>query len=413
MKRTLRCLLSTLAIPAGVMLSVPARADVVSDWNDYARDVKDAAEKQGSLGPVEDSAQTMVALSMFEALNAIEPGYTSYLPARSAPPTASKVAAASVAAHDVLAETFPAQKAQIDDALGIALAGVADQASKVAGLEAGRSAAVQVVATVRAQHPETSPLAVPYRPTTEPGRWVPTTLPTIDPWFLGKKPWFMKSPDQFRPPPPSIKGEAWVRDFNETRTLGAKDSAARTGEQTLIAKFWTYYTFRPALRKIADLPGRTLVQNARLYALAAMVTDEIRYAVADAKMHYQFWRPVTAIRSGDANGNGGSAADAAWEPLLNTPMHPEYPCGHCIWSAAIATVLEAEVGPSLPGGIPFDNPRLPGQVRTVATFEDYVREVSDARIWAGAHFRTSTVVGREMGRKVARLALESSFKPLH
>ena len=154
--------------------------------------------------------------------------------------------------------------------------------------------------------------------------------------------------DQFRPgPPPSLTSEAWARDYNEIKAIGSKNSTQRTPEQTAIAKFWEATApavYWPVARSVASVPGREVTDNARLLAVAAMAMDDGLIAVFDAKYTYNLWRPVTAIRNGDLDGNDATTRDPGWTPFIDTPMHPEYPCAHCIVSGSLGAVLEAEIG---------------------------------------------------------------------
>jgi hypothetical protein len=154
----------------------------------------------------------------------------------------------------------------------------------------------------------------------------------------------MTSADQFRPgPPPSLTSDLWARDCNEIKALGAKNSTHRSAEQTDIARFWADIVslpYFPVVRSVATAPGREPTQNARVLAVAAQAIDDALIAVFDAKYHYNFWRPITAIRNGDTDGNDATERDASWLPFIDTPMHPEYPCAHCILSAAVGAVLQ-------------------------------------------------------------------------
>jgi hypothetical protein len=241
-----------------------------------------------------------------------------------------------------------------------------------------------------------------------------TTLPVSTHW--GKvTPWVLERSSQFRPgPPPALTSTEWARDCSEVMDLGGKKSAVRTAEQTDIARFWTIVgpaSWDPVLRAVAAAPGRTLLQNARLFALAEMAAADAYIAVFDAKYTYNFWRPITAIRNGDTHGNGATMRVPDWEPLVDTPLHPEYPCAHCITSAAVAAVLEAELGPTFPE-ITMTSPTAPGVVRRWTTAKAFTDEVSAARIYGGIHYRTSAVVGQVMGRQIGEYAVGQYLKPV-
>ena len=158
---------------------------------------------------------------------------------------------------------------------------------------------------------------------------------------------------------------------------------------------------------MATVPGREATDNARLFAVAAMAMDDALIAVFDAKYTYNLWRPVTAIRNGDVDGNDATARDPGWTPFIPTPMHPEYPCAHCIVSGAIGAVLEAEIGSGPAPKLSSASPTAGGAVRTWASVGDFTREVALARIYDGVHYRFSTEVGSAMGRKIGELAAKS------
>ena len=158
------------------------------------------------------------------------------------------------------------------------------------------------------------------------------------------------------------------------------------------------------VRSVATAPGREITQNARLLAMATQAMDDALIAVADAKYHYNFWRPITAIRNGDSDGNDATERDASWVPLIDTPMHPEYPCAHCILSATVATVLYAEVGPGSMPTLRTTSPTAPGMERSWTTIEEFMQEVANARIYDDVHYRNSTEVGTSMGKQVGAWA---------
>ena len=144
----------------------------------------------------------------------------------------------------------------------------------------------------------------------------------------------MVSPSQFRPaPPPALNSDAWARDYNEVKTLGGKTSAKRSAEQSDIARFWEYSLpaiYFGVVHSVAQTPGRDPAQNARMFAAVAQAMDDALISVFDAKYHYNFWRPVTAIRNGDIDGNDATQREAAWTAFSDAPMHPEYPSAHAI-----------------------------------------------------------------------------------
>jgi hypothetical protein len=218
----------------------------------------------------------------------------------------------------------------------------------------------------------------------------------------------MASAAQFRPaPPPALTSEAWVRDYNEVKAFGGKDSTKRSAEQTEIARFWEYSLpaiYHGVVRSVAMAPGREVTQNARLFAAVAQAMDDGLIAVFEAKYYYNFWRPATAIRNGDIDGNDATARDASWSPLLDAPMHPEYPSGHSILAGAVGAVLKADSTGAVVT-LATSSPTAKGATRRWTSVDEFVREVSDARVYAGIHYRSATEAGEAMGRRIGELAV--------
>jgi hypothetical protein len=223
----------------------------------------------------------------------------------------------------------------------------------------------------------------------------------------------MTSGSQFRPgPPPALTSETWTRDINEIRELGGRDSKTRTAEQTTIARFWFAVgplTYNPIVRQVAVAKHMDLLDSARLFALVSMAGFDAQVAVFDAKYTYNLWRPMTAIRNADQTGNSATPRDAAWLPLGDTPMHPEYPCAHCIVSSAVVSTIQGAVGDDV-GELSMTSATAPGVTRKWTRLRDYTDEISSARIYAGFHYRNSTVVGQEMGRKIGELATSTCLR---
>jgi hypothetical protein len=285
-----------------------------------------------------------------------------------------------------------------------------DGQAKTSGIAVGEQAAAAVLA-MRSEDNVVSLEA--YRPQTTPGVYVPTVVPLLPQWPQ-RKPWVMTSADQFRPgPPPGLNSELWSRDYNEIKSFGGKNSVRRTAEQTEIARFWEAtgpVLYCPVTRSVTDAPGRELTQNARLLALVGQAMDDAIIAVFDAKYYYNFWRPITAIRNGDKDGNDATERDPLWLPFIDTPMHPEYPCAHCISAATIAAVLRAEIGTGTMPQFSTSSVTASGAVRRWTKLDDFVREVSEARIFDGVHFRNSTEVANDMGKKIGELAASKALR---
>jgi hypothetical protein len=408
----IRTMLKTAVAAAALFAATPASADTVCDWMDLASRLGNAA--QAAPGPrmaEGERATTRVALAMFEALNAIEPRYRSHLGFPAGERTASQHAAAATAAFKVLLHHYPAQRATLEESHALAMSTVRDEAAREAGRRIGEAAAA---AALGAGGFDPAVAQVPYRPRTVPGEWVATALPQLEPYWAAYRPWIVPDLAALRPPPPpALTSERYARDYEEVRRLGGRASAERTPHQTLVARYRQAFDTMPALRQVADAPGRTLVQNARMFALYQMAFDDAAQAMVLAKQHYDYWRPITAIRNGDRDGNDATQPDPAWVPLLPTPNFAEYPCGHCTAAAAIAEVMKAETGDAPPGGVRVMSQAIPmSAVQTFPSWSAWAQEVSDSRIYGGVHYRFSNEAGEEIGRRAVRIALERALQPL-
>jgi hypothetical protein len=385
-------------LTAVILATAPhAHADVVTDAN--ARAAVIASTLPGTPPAVRTMA--IVQVSVFEAVNAITARYSAPRVKITAAPGASVDAAVAAAARTALLKLVPAQQGAIEADYQAALRPVADGPAKTAGIAVGEQAAAAVVASCA----DDGAVALnTYRPHTTPGVYVPTMFPAVPHWGK-RRPWVMTSGDQFRPaPPPSLTSDVWKRDFDEIKALGGRSSTRRTAEQTAIAQFWEAtlpVVYWPVARSVTSAPGRDVTDNARLLAVAGMAMDDALIAVFDAKYTYNFWRPVTAIRNAE-----GDARDPGWTPFIDTPMHPEYPCAHCIVSASLGAVLQAEIGSGPSPTLSSASSTAAGAVRTWNTVDDFVKEVAVARIYDGVHYRNSTEVGTAMGKKVGELAVQ-------
>jgi hypothetical protein len=396
---------------SAAILSLPSvcAADVVLDWNEVVL-ARVVAARQGP----PDGARTMamVHLAMFEAINAVEHRYTPYAFKGRAPAGASAEAAAAAAASLVLVKLFPDQAQAVEAAYAASVAKIPDGPAKTSGIALGQEVGAACL-SMREKDGTGGPGI--YRPRTAAGVYVVTVLPAATEWPK-VKPWFTGDGAQFRPgPPPALASPEWARDYNEVKSVGARQSAARSAEQTEAARFWTVVgppSWNQVVRSLALSKPLALVDNARLFALVNMAASDSFVAVFDAKYAYNFWRPITAIRNADIDGNDATSLDPEWLPLVDTPLHPEYPCAHCISAGAIGEVLEAQFGKSEVPPITMTSPTAPGVTHRWTRISDYVQEVDNARIWGGIHYRNSTQVGEAMGRKIGALAVQNFLKPL-
>jgi hypothetical protein len=296
-------------------------------------------------------------------------------------------------------------------ALATYLASIPDGTAKSDGVKLGEAVAARVL-EARANDGSDAPDT--YRPRTTPGVYVPTAI-TVSSMWPNMKPFVMASPSQFRPNPPiSLESKEWATDYNELKDYGGHTSTKRTTEQTEIARFWLVgppMAYHPFVRQLVTRKQMNVVDSARFMALVSVgITDAI-IAVLDAKYHYNFWRPITAIRNGDIDGNPATDLEPTWQPIANTPMHPEYPCAHCIQSGSVAGVVKAVLGTEDIPEIAITSPTAPGVTRHWSNMTVFTEEIANARIWAGFHYRFSTRVGTDMGHQIGEYVVKNVMQP--
>jgi hypothetical protein len=398
----------TLVAIALIVSAPSAFADVITDWNEKAV----AFVTPRTVPPAAQRVVAMVQVAMFDAVNSIERRYRPYSVQLPTSATASKEAAAAVAAGSVLLGVFPQAEGELRGALAAYLAAIPDSDAKADGIRIGEAVTARLLAA-RANDGSSAPDA--YRPKARPGVYVPTTLTVASAW-PNVAPFAMTSPSQFRPEPPiALKSEQWAADYNEIKELGGRASAKRSARQTEDARFWLItgpQSTDPITRQLVAAKRMSVIDSARFMAITAVALADAYISVMDAKYHYDFWRPITAIRNGDNDDNPITERDATWQPIDNTPMHPEYPCAHCIGSAALAAVAEAVFGTADVPEIAMTSSTAPGVTHRWSNLRAYADEVSEARIWAGFHYRFSTRVGQEMGRKIGQYVARNVMQPV-
>jgi hypothetical protein len=397
-----------LGIVAAGLLVAPARADVVTDWNTITNTL--VSNDVGNNPRLRTLAMVHVAMS--DAINTVQNRYARVVATIPLAPGASAEAAAATAARQILAQIYPGQKAKIEEAYAASLKAIPDGPAKIAGIKLGMEVADAVQAD-RANDGTNAPDT--YRPHAAPGAYVPTTPPLWE-QYARAKPWMLKSADQFRPgPPPALSSAEWARDYNEVKSLGGTKSTARTAQQTEAVTFWGNVNFGPswqaAARELAVKKELPLAECARLFALLNMGLANAYIVNWDAKYHYNFWRPVTAIRNGDRDGNDATERDAGWTSFNPTPMHPEYPSQATINATIASAVLESVFGPVK--AIPFTatDVRDSKQTRQLSSLADMAEEQKNVRVWGGVHYRFAIRTSEDVGRKVAAYMIENTLKP--
>ena len=390
------------------LAAMAARADVVTDWNIATWQVMRAAQMDGAPGM---RTLALVHVAMADAINTVQNRHTRYAYKGALQPSASAEAAAASAARTVLTTVIPAQKARIDDAFAATTRSIADGPAKTAGEAIGKESAEAALAD-RANDNTTVPDTS--RPLTSPGVWVPTA-PPITAQYARAKPWSMERADQLRPgPPPALNSAQYARDYNETKDLGSVRSAARTTEQANVVKFWT----QPNLTESWFQVGRqavaakqpALAESARFFAILSMGLANSFIVDWDAKFHYNYWRPITAIRNGDNDGNDATERDPGWTPLNATPMHPEYPSQAAILGGVGIEALTLLGADSIPITITDSaDPKVTRALQSPAALAEEQRVV---RIWGGIHFRTSLEVSDKLGREITKQLVANTYRPV-
>lgn len=385
-----------------VLFTSSVLADVITDWNVIARNIVVDAKLNT---PFANRALAIIHTSAYVAVNAITQRYPQQQFILQADPDASVEAAVCAVNYVSLLALLPEHNNAISRAYKKAIAVIPDGAAKTAGLTIGEKAAKLVLL---ARSMDGSEIAETYLPHTAAGKYVPTMIPAVPQW-VNRKPWVLSKPSQFRAaPPPALTSKEWADDFAEVKSLGAINSATRTQEQTNIARFWEATLppiYHGVVHSVATQEGRDVTQNARLFAAITRATDDAMMAVFDSKYHHAFWRPITAIRNGDIDGNPDTKAEPGWTPFIPTPMHPEYPCAHCVVASTVGAILKAETQNQALPVLSTSSVTANGETRSWHSIDAFVQEVSDARVYDGVHYRTSTEAGNDMGKKVGELAV--------
>ncbi|HYN10063.1 MAG TPA: phosphatase PAP2 family protein [Vicinamibacterales bacterium] len=400
-----------------VPVSVPAAAaDVVADWNVAALN---AIRVQRTSPPVAARALAILHISIFDAINGIDRSYEHYFVPSGVPGSASIDAAASAAAHRVLVTLFPGQSTSFDLLHASIVNAIDDHPQKRRGLSWGAMVADRIL-TSRSQDGAAAIVAPPS--TTGPGAWVPTP-PGFQPYLLPQwgfvTPFALDAGDDFRPSgPPSLDSSTWTDDYNEVKTLGAAVGSTRTAEQSLIALFWADGVgtetppghWNSIARGVSDLAETPPIEKARLFALLNVALADASIAAWDAKYAFNFWRPVTAIRAGDSDGNDETTADPGWSSFIATPPFPDYVSGHSTFSGAAATVLALFYGTD---EVVFTatSDFLPGEARVFSRLSEAAGEAAMSRLYGGIHYRSANEDGLRCGVSIGAWAFTHVMRP--
>jgi hypothetical protein len=413
MRRTAMQCAAVIGVVAGTAGSAIAAGDAVTFWNETATIT--SAVHLGRAPATSPVDLAYVHAAIYDVVVALRGGYRPFIVAvADAPADASLDAAVAAAARRVLVTLFPGDQAYIDGRYVSATIGIPDGQSKEDGLAFGEQVALSMLA---ARAGDGWNAAVPYVPSSGPGVWQPTPpafATAIAPWLAVMRPFTFDSGSRFRvDPPPTLDSAQWAEDYNEVRAIGSLTSTTRSATETEIARFYGEHAgiqYARIFRDLATKKGLSVEENARLFAMLYVASADALIGCWDSKYHYSFWRPVTAIRAGDTDGNPLTPIDSDWTPLLTTPAHPEYPSAHGCFTAAVAETLAAFFG-TKKIGITLTS-TFPGTVpHTFASTDEMIREIIDARVFAGIHYRTSVMRGTVLGRRVAHWVARNYFLP--
>jgi hypothetical protein len=358
--------------------------------------------------PQETRSLTIVSAAVFDAVNAIDVQYEPFSARIVARSDASLSAAAATAVYRVLRTLYPPSAPALDAGYDSTLARISTGEAKTAGIAAGEAAAAALLAARATDHAADR---IVYTPKSAPGMWTPTPpalAAALEAGWGSVTPFVLQSGSQFRPPPPPAMGSAaYMSDLLEIAAIGVSTSTVRTPAQTETGRFWISTApqlWNQVAQQLTVARGLDPSTAARVYLLLNAAGADAIIAAWDAKFTFQQWRPVTAIRRGAADGSLTSPIDTTWAPLINTPPFPDYPAGHTAYADAAEVVLSAQLGEQ-PGEFSITSATAGGATHRYLSFHEVADEVVNARVWGGVHWRTSTTVGRDVGRKVGEVAL--------
>ena len=404
------------------LLAHRVSANAVTDWNAALG----AAQKATGQTPSAVGRQSaIVHAAVFDAVNGIVRKYTPYFVCRDVPKGASADAAAVQAAYTALLSLFPTQQPQLDAQLATSLAALAVYSGNSQSITDGRAWGEYVAQQIIAWRATDGILnQFTFLGGTQPGYWRNPPdggITGVSVQYATMVPFTMKRPTQFRPGPPygsndrltALTSAAYAADVNEIKAIGSATSVTRTAEQTQLALLWAAVDNTDENRAIRSVvsASTSLVDTARLFALANFAAADAVIAVFDSKYAYGLWRPYHAIRLADTDNNPATEADPNWTPLATTPRHPEYLSGHVISTSSAFGVAALLLGDAQT--FTLSSPGYPGKTQSFSSFSAAVNEVVEARIWIGFHFRTTDEESRDTGYEIAIYVVRNFLRPRH
>jgi hypothetical protein len=389
--------------------------EVVLKWNEVAYQAFGGANYQHSL--MASRINAMVHIAMHDAINAIHPKYETYTFEGKAV-NANPIAAAASAAHTVLLHEIPASKGLLDSALQQSLAAIPEGVTKTNGIQVGKDVGDAILINRENDGSAGNPVVpVPVSPVAGAYQPVPPFDFYFAPFWENIKLFGVKNKDQFRcPPPPALTSDVYTAAFNEVKERGKKNSPIRTNDQTAYAKYW--YEFSEAgwnrvARVVAVSKKLNLYETARLFALVDMALADAYTTGWDSKLHYNLWRPYTAIRNAEKDGNNQTTADKEWEPEQPTPPIQDYPSTHSALGNAAAVVMANILGDATSFTMPSPTAVPTGGTRSFTSFSQAAKENADSRVMAGIHFPFACEAGLELGKNIGNWITSNHLKPLN
>ncbi len=397
--------------PVNVVEKLPNT--VVLQWNEIAFKAFDGPVYQHSL--MASRVNAMMHLAMHDAINAVYPVYQTYA-FTGIDKKADVIAAAVSAAHAVLLNEIPGKKNYLDSALNVNLEAIKNPEAKEKGIALGKQAAQTILALRANDGASADPVGL-IPPSEVPGVYnvVPPFNFIFAPFWENIKPFGLQTKNQFRSvAPPALTSQTYTADFLEVKEKGKLNSTARTADETAYAKFW--YEFSEAgwnrvARVAATNKKLNLFEAARLFALVDMALADAYIAGWDAKLHYNFWRPFTAVRAAATDGNDATSADVTWEPSEVTPPIQDYPSTHSALGNAGAAVLTRLLGNNTPFTMTSFTAIPQGSTRSFTSFSQAANENASSRVMAGIHFRFSCNAGQELGTKIGNWLADHYLLP--
>jgi hypothetical protein len=388
--------------------------EVILTWNEIAFETMGGNAIQHSL--LASRIYAMVHTAMHDAVNAASPVYQTFAYHEKEKGANPEVAAAA-AAHQVLKATFANRANFLDSALNSYLSAIPQANSKTKGIALGEKAANTLLALGYNDNGAQNPVAQP-APAVKPGDY--KVVPPFDfifaPFWENSKLWSLQSKSQFRcPPPPALTSDAYAVAFNEVKEVGFINSTTRTADQTFYSKYWYEFSesgWNRIARNVAKQKKTGLFATARLFALLNFAVADAYTAGWDSKLHYNLWRPFTAIHEADTDGNAATTADANWQPAEPTPPIQDYPSTHSALGNAAATVLAYIYGDNTAFSMNSPTAIPAGASRSFNSFSQAANENADSRVMAGIHFRYACVAGQELGNQIGKWTVDHYLKPV-